>query len=100
MRNLILVAMLALAACSSATDAQLQQACAQDALLQPIAAGVVAATVPSSGAAVMIDSTTIHPAIQALCAQEAATLAAQAAAVVTPAPAPSPTPVVVAPVAK
>lgn len=92
---LLLASVLALAACGSKTDADLQKACAQDALLQPIAAGVVAATVPGSGAAVLIDTTTIHPAIQALCAQEAATLASQAAAVVTSTPAPAPTPVVV-----
>lgn len=87
---LVLGAVLALAACSSQTEADLQKACAQDALLQPITAGVVAATVPSSGAIVMVDTTTIHPAVQALCAQEAATLSAQAAAVVAPAPAPAP----------
>jgi len=63
----------ALAGCANtpAQQAQLRQieqtACMIDGIAQPIGAAVLGALVPSSGAAVTVDQSLVHPAVAAYC---------------------------------
>ena len=66
-------ALLALASCNATTTEDLKKACAADAILQPVLAPVGAAISPAGSAVVVIDSTTVHPAVTALCAGLTAT---------------------------
>ncbi|HVB68001.1 MAG TPA: hypothetical protein VNE67_09120 [Acetobacteraceae bacterium] len=78
---------------SASTTNLLAVACQVDAVVQPLAAAVVASLVPAGGAAVAVDTGMIHPAIVAYCASLGGT------AVAVPTPVPTPVVAPVAPVA-
>lgn len=68
MKFLPLFALLALGACNASQMDAVKKACDADAILQPVVAPVGAIVSPAASAVVVVDTSTIHPAVTALCA--------------------------------